>query len=237
MSEGRKWCVYKHTNKVNGKIYIGITSKNPQDRWKNGKGYFKGSYFRSAIDKYGWDNFTHEILIKNIDENLAKTKESELIKYFQSNQRLFGYNLTNGGDGVVGYKFSDEQKQKMSQSRKGIPLCWMDNGEMPIEVRKKISKSRIGMKFSETHIKNLKDSHIGKKHSDDWKDKVRTRCKCAKKIICLETLEIFNFISDAIEKHPNVAHHIGECCQGKRLSCGGLHWMYYEDYIKRKEDN
>jgi hypothetical protein len=52
------YSVYKHTNKYNNKIYIGITKQNPIKRWANGKGYKINSHFRNAIEKYGWDNFT-----------------------------------------------------------------------------------------------------------------------------------------------------------------------------------
>ena len=63
------WTIYKHTNKINGKIYIGQTHyKNVNERFKNGLGYKRSdgkySYFWEAIQKYGWNNFSHEILEK-----------------------------------------------------------------------------------------------------------------------------------------------------------------------------
>lgn len=56
------YCVYAHINKVNGKIYIGQTCRKPEYRWNDGKGYKECTYFYNAIEKYGWDNFDHEIL-------------------------------------------------------------------------------------------------------------------------------------------------------------------------------
>lgn len=70
------WTVYKHTNKINGKSYIGITSRKPEQRWgKNGINY--GSVnkthgcFYDAILKYGWDNFTHDILVEGLSYDEA----------------------------------------------------------------------------------------------------------------------------------------------------------------------
>ena len=68
------YCVYKHTNKFNGKVYIGITSQQPEKRWKNGYGYEGNEYFYRAIQKYGWnDGFNHEIIVSGL------TKESKEI--------------------------------------------------------------------------------------------------------------------------------------------------------------
>lgn len=66
----KKYCVYCHTNKINGKKYIGITSQKPQHRWKNGQGYRNNEYFFRAIEKYGWHNFTHEILYTDLSKEV-----------------------------------------------------------------------------------------------------------------------------------------------------------------------
>lgn len=232
MEEERKWKVYKHTNKMNNKCYIGITSKIPEIRWKNGNGYQNKTYFRNAIQKYGWDNFKHEILFENLTEQEAKDKEIELIAFYKSNE--FGcYNMTNGGDGILGLKFSEDTLTHMSKIKKGITPYWCKNG-MPKYVRDKISKARIGMKFSDEHILNLRNSHLGKITNEETKEKMRNNSPFNKKVICLETLEIFSSISNATKKYPKCGGHIGEVCIGKRNKCNGLHWMYYEDYIKQK---
>ena len=70
-NEIRNYCVYKHTSPSN-KVYIGITSQEPERRWQNGYGYATQQLFWRAIQKYGWDNFKHEI----IAEKLLHTLES-----------------------------------------------------------------------------------------------------------------------------------------------------------------
>lgn len=76
----RQWCVYKHTNLINKKSYIGITSQKPIYRWGHeGHNYLNQSKFFNAINKYGWDNFSHEILFANLTKSEALQKEAELI--------------------------------------------------------------------------------------------------------------------------------------------------------------
>lgn len=94
-----------HRNKINDKKYIGITCrKKPEHRWgKNGNSY-KGQIFKTAIDKYGWDNFDHIILYKNLCAEDAYEKEKELIELYKTNQKEYGYNLSTGGEhGSTGY--------------------------------------------------------------------------------------------------------------------------------------
>lgn len=110
-----RFIVYKHTT-PNGKVYIGITSRKPEYRWNNGKGYMHNEYFYRAINKYGWDNIKHEILFTNLTREQAEAKEVELIKYYDSTNRFKGYNIKAGGDTC---KASEETKLKMSKVMKG----------------------------------------------------------------------------------------------------------------------
>lgn len=90
--------VYKHTNLLNNKVYIGITQQKVEKRWQKGYGYSEQPYFYNAIKKYGWNGFEHEILFENLTEEEAKSKEQELIKKYKSNDRNYGYNLSKGGE-------------------------------------------------------------------------------------------------------------------------------------------
>lgn len=147
-----RWIVYVHTNKFNGKRYVGITGRTPEQRWRNGFGY-RGGSFESAINKYGWDGFAHEILFSKLTEEQAKRKEIELIKEFRSNQRDFGYNLTDGGDGATGLRHTDTTRAQMSKSHTG---CVHSE-----ETKQRMSESAKG---------NTK--WLGKRHTENTKNKI-----------------------------------------------------------------
>lgn len=90
--EELKFSVYRHTNLINGKVYIGITSQIPEKRWgKNGKNYTESIKFNNAIKKYGWNNFKHEILYEGLSNKEAISIEESLILYYQKLNK--SYNL------------------------------------------------------------------------------------------------------------------------------------------------
>lgn len=94
-SNNQQWYVYKHTNKMNNKSYIGITCQVPSHRWGHeGHNYQLQPKFYNAIIKYGWDNFTHEILFQNLTKEDALKQEANLIQ--QYNSILNGYNESIG---------------------------------------------------------------------------------------------------------------------------------------------
>ena len=98
MTDEKKWKVYCHTNKVNGKKYVGITSqKRLNDRAHSGASYVNCKVFYQAINKYGWDCFESEILATNLPEEKAKELERFYIKLFKTQDRRFGYNVDDGG--------------------------------------------------------------------------------------------------------------------------------------------
>ncbi len=70
--------VYKHTS-PNGKVYIGITKQDVKQRWRDGNGYKTQPLFYRAIQKYGWDNITHEILFEGLDKSEAEQKETGIL--------------------------------------------------------------------------------------------------------------------------------------------------------------
>lgn len=118
----RSYDVYKITNKVNNKVYIGITSKGISARWKehiyNAE---HGCPFKlhNAIRKYGRDNFSVELIDFCNSWNELTEKEKMYIEQYKSLQDEFGYNLTEGGDGTFGRLHSEETKDKIRQKAIG----------------------------------------------------------------------------------------------------------------------
>ena len=156
------YTVYMHKNKINGKVYIGITGMKPEIRWgNNGIGYHD-SYFERAIKKYGWDNFEHCILLTNLTKEEACLKEIEFIKCFDSTNHDKGYNIATGGEINCGYHLSDERKKHLSEinTKENHPQYNVPKSE---ETKRKISEARKGIKFTEEHRKKLSEAKKGRK--------------------------------------------------------------------------
>lgn len=103
------YLVYQHTS-PSGKVYVGITSQSVSKRWQNGKGYTKNNqpYFNAAINKYGWNNFKHEIILENVAESEAKYTERYLIRWYKLHK--ISYNITDGGEGMLGHRIESVLK-------------------------------------------------------------------------------------------------------------------------------
>lgn len=163
--------VYKITNLENNKCYIGVTN-NAKRRIQ---GHLtcarrnKGSAIHSAIRKYGYQNFTFEILsvFDNLDD--AYKQEMRLIK--SMNTQSFGYNVTAGGDGVrsLNEDAMARLKNSLSLALKGKP-----KSESHI---KSMSDCKKGAKFSESHRKAISDSRKGIKISDNARKEMSNRRK------------------------------------------------------------
>lgn len=95
--------IYKITNLVNGKIYIGLTTQTLGERWTNHKNASNSCeyYIARAIRKHGRKNFKIEQIDKAYSEKEMKSKEKYWIAKYQSNNKKIGYNLTSGGEHTV----------------------------------------------------------------------------------------------------------------------------------------
>lgn len=112
-NELKKWCVYEHVLKEDGRKYIGQTC-NLKGRWKVGS-YDHCVKFYRALKKYGWDAFEHNILKDGLTLDEANYWEEYYIKTFNTIEQ--GFNLNYGGKNRL---HSQETKDKMSKTRKGV---------------------------------------------------------------------------------------------------------------------
>lgn len=229
------WLIYKHTNKINGKVYIGQTKQSPTSRWKNGLGYSDkhNSVFSRAIKKYGWNNFDHEIIEENISsQEQANLREIFWIKHFNSYigfDNTNGYNMTLGGD---------------SGEHLGYPVYQIDKKTLEI-VKEFASTSEASRSFGNgegnaSHIRNCCDGKkpsckgyfwcYVKNYSISWKPKDNKLVSSVYQIDDdLEIIRKFDSITDAV-KNGFSGGSIVQCCQRKTRRANGFYWCYCDDY-------
>ena len=145
--------IYKITNTVNGKAYIGQTIHDAEktrirDHFRSkGKG---SQLIKDDIEKYGQDAFTYKILHDGIIPEFLDTLEKEVIAKFNT-LAPHGYNLTEGGGGG---SRSEETRRKMSEARKGKP------------------SPNKGKPFSEEHCRKISEAMKGKTLSEETRRKI-----------------------------------------------------------------
>ena len=194
MQMNKPYTVYRHTS-PSGKVYIGITKRNPVRRWNNGKGYRSQIVFDRAIQKYGWDNFKHEILFSDLSKEEAEAKEVELIKLHMATDAKHGYNVENGGN--CGEKHSLETRMKISAANKGRST-WAK-----------------GRHFTEKHKNNLREANLHKQKGS----KPILQLDDSGVVICE-----YESIRDA-ERRTNVNRRsISFCLNGINKHAGGYVW-------------
>lgn len=188
------FCVYMHTNKINGKIYVGQTSQKPEKRWNHGNGYKDNLYFYRAIQKYGWNNFEHEVIASKLTKKEADCFEQLLIKELDLMNPTKGYNLQSGGSHGVcseisrqnikraARKRSENEQYRIRQSEshkgqrawnKGKKGCYSD------ETLDKMRAASTGKHPSEETRKKMSESRcgekngmFGKRHSNETRNKI-----------------------------------------------------------------
>lgn len=218
------YCVYRHVNKINGKQYIGITKRKPEERWgSDGSKYKSTPHFYNAILKYGWDNFEHEILHSNLSKEQACRIEIELIQKYNTQNRELGYNIMEGGTAPT----------------------------IPMDVREKMSKAMMGNKnglgkvCSEEKKEKIRQANTGKKHSEEWRKNIskakkgkthkpisaEARKKIAdahekKEVYCPETNTVYESIQECARQLDVPATMVCRICKGKGKTSHGYHFQY-----------
>ena len=187
----KKWCVYMHTNKSNNKVYVGITSLKPQERWHaNGSGYKKNNYFWRSIKKYGWDGFEHIIFADNLTKEEACNMEVGLIALYKTNNPLYGYNFSTGGEsGSIGVRWTEARKKYLSEKLKGRVVSEETRRRLSESMKGKHPSEETRKKLSEQRRGNL-NSFYGKQHTKESKEKMsdvhKGKTLTEKQLKCLE---------------------------------------------------
>jgi group I intron endonuclease len=146
--------IYKTTNLINGKIYIGQSKYNENIKQYSGS----GTLIKAAIKKYGVSSFRKEIL-EHCCLDTLNDRESYWVNKLDAMNPAIGYNLKSGGNQNI--TFSKESKLKMSKSAKGKPKKTMSE-----EHRRKLSEWQKG-KPKRPHSEITK-----KRMSEAWKTRI-----------------------------------------------------------------
>lgn len=203
--------IYKATNLVNGKVYIGQTVRTLDERIAEHIRK-RNSLLGQAIRKYGEECFSFEVIdtASNI-EGLNK-KEIYWIAFFDC-EVPNGYNQCAGGENTIGYHHKDSSKEKMRVAKEEA-YCGTGNPfygkKHSAEAKAKMSKARKGRVLT-----------------NEWKTKIGQGLH--KKVINLDTGEVFESVKAAAERYGLKDTHITRVCKGKRKRTGGFRWSHYNE--------
>jgi group I intron endonuclease len=165
-------CIYRARNTVNGKCYVGKTVRTMARRkaWHQAAASRgEGWSFHRALRKYGFDKFVWEVVCSSDDSEELGRLEVQYIALWKT-KRPDGYNLTDGGDGVIGP--TPEGKARV--------IAFHTGRKRSLETRARISASmkgkrtRLGSHFSEESKKRISASLCGRKLSEEVKAKIGT---------------------------------------------------------------
>lgn len=203
--------IYRITNLVNKKVYIG-QSWDVEKRFQAHKQNAFGShnqYLRRSINKHGLSCFTFDILIEikksPFTQKWLDLIEDRFIRSLGSTNPNCGYNLRYGGSRGLQTEISKENNR-----RKHLGKCF----NLSKQAKLNISNARKGMVFSETHKQNMSKSRMG------------NHFRPSVKIINLDTKEIFESLKLAGLKYNISSSNIGTVCKGRQKTAAGYRWAY-----------
>lgn len=200
--------VYKITNLVNGKFYIGITCVKFYTRWSQHKYVAKtgsNTIIAKAIRKYGAENFKHEILNTFSDYELAKQEEIKLIAELNP-----PYNSTKGGDGALGYKHTKETRESISKRMRGTIGYWKGK-QLPAST---IAGTR---KYQQSRT----DKHLVLPLGPLTQQK---------RIVCLNDGKEFACAKDAAQFYELSRREIGRVCRKETIAISGKVFRYLGEH-------
>lgn len=196
--------VYKITNLINGKIYIGLSTVNTQYNRKNY--YGSGILIKKALKKYGKSSFTKEIIFETNELEDLQRFEKEIIYEYQDKFEL--YNVAEGGQTGHWTQFKSEEELKDIRDRQRQSL---------IEYYKEHDSPTKGMKFE--YGPKISEALKGKKQSPEVVQK-RNRANTGKRRTCEQKENISNAIKEAYSNGFTEQHRasLSESLTGRNLS-------------------
>ena len=223
--------IYKYTNKINGKIYIGqssdiIARKSSHRNQSLYGGKDMNCPFHLAIKKYGIDNFDFEI-IEECDKSLLNEREQYWIEYYNSYNN--GYNATTSGNHC--------------EKETGRPLLLYDyDGNFIKEIHNIAATAReLGVSYGtvygvlEGDRKSTKNFQIKYKETDDFPKKIapyKSRQGGAYIVLQLDKndniLNEYKSVNEAARQTGCDSSAISKVCRGKLRTTGGFKWKYKE---------
>ena len=163
--------IYKTTNLVNGKIYIGQHKAEKYDK----SYYGSGKILKLAIDKYGIENFSNTVLCYCESKKELDKLERQLIKQYNSTNSDIGYNIAKGGDGGDTFSnMSESDKLKRLENLRINGFFTTATKEQQSAMSKKSWETRRkngNDKFSEDSKLKMRNSHLGKTLTKEQIDK------------------------------------------------------------------
>lgn len=227
--------IYKITNSITGKIYIGqaqnLKRRIAEHGWqcKQSSGSF---YFHNAIKKYGYENFYAELLEKVDDLKLLNEREQYWMDFYKSYNKKFGYNTCSIAGSCRGNKATDETRKKLSDSLKGRKLSKETIEKMKLGRIGKIPRAAIEAATIARMKIARSDNSFYKRMAEKFTKSVVQMDKDSKEII-----KIWKGSKLAAETLNISKGSIQACCRGKCFTAGGFEWKYEIDndkYINAK---
>lgn len=230
----KKFVIYKFQNLIDGKIYIGKTARTLSERLKEHLKKSIPCYIDRAINKYGIENFDFDIIADADTEKELNKLEKFFIKFFGC-KFPDGYNLTDGGEGILGYKAPSALSQRLSEQHKGRPVTQkqrqaiskkLKEREFTAEHKANISAAKLGHSVDNDTREKLRNANLEKKHSAATRLKMSNSNKNKRAVICQETGKIFESIRAAAKWCGVYNNKISVACKNQNRTAGDYHWQY-----------
>lgn len=193
-----RYSVYMHEF-PNGKVYVGMTSRKPYERWSGGHGYKGQPQLWKAIVEYGWKNIRHRVIESGLAKHEAEELERVLIKIHRANDPEYGYNIENGG--LSEWNAADSTRQKFREAKAGENNPFYGK-HLTEEHKDKISKALKGRDIQPVN---------------------------KRPVLCVETGIIYESTAQATRELGIHNFAIRRVCYGQRKTAGGYHWKYIDE--------